>query len=341
MTETAGFWLPVVWALLAATAIFLYVCLDGFDLGIGILFLKEKDHDHRNLMVNTVAPVWDGNETWMIFGGAALYGVFPVAYGTILPALYLPILFMLLALILRGVSFEFRFKSESPMSQFFWDSSFCGGSIVAAFMQGVILGTLVQGIKIENNVFVGSSFDWFTPFALFCGLAVVIGYALLGATWLLWRCEGELHDAMRRISYVLGGLMLVTIALVSIWTPMLHTTYMQHWLDMPQFALVAPVPVAVVVLAAALFLGLRNPRSHLLPFIATLGLFFLCFSGLGINVWPYIVPPTITIWQASSPPESQTFLLVGTMFLLPLILSYTAYSYYVFRGKMSAGHHYH
>ncbi|EHH67657.1 cytochrome d ubiquinol oxidase subunit II [Gluconobacter morbifer] len=341
MTDTADFWLPVVWALLSAAAIFLYVCLDGFDLGIGVLFLREQDHGHRNLMVNTVAPVWDGNETWMIFGGAALYGVFPVAYGTILPALYLPVLFMLLALILRGVSFEFRFKMNSPRSQNFWDFAFCGGSFVAAFMQGVILGTLIQGIKVENNTFIGSSLDWMTPFALFCGLAVVIGYALLGATWLIWRCTGELQETMRRNAALLGCLMLATIVIISLWTPQLHATYMQHWLAWPQIALVAPVPLAVVVMSILLGIGIRFRNFHLLPFVATLGLFFLCFSGLGINIWPYIVPPSITIWQASSPPDSQTFLLFGTMFLLPLILSYTAYSYYVFRGKVSTDQNYH
>nr|WP_294916384.1 cytochrome d ubiquinol oxidase subunit II [uncultured Neokomagataea sp.] len=340
MLESA-YWLPVVWAVLAATAIFLYVILDGFDLGIGVLFLKERDHDHRNVMVNTVAPVWDGNETWMIFGGATLYGVFPVAYGTILPALYLPILFMLLALIMRGVAFEFRFKMKSSASQMLWDGAFCGGSIVASFMQGIILGTLVQGIPTKNHVFVGSSLDWFTPFALFCGLAVTIGYTLLGATWLIWRCEGELQQTMRRASYSLGVLMLLCIVAVSVWTLNLHTTYMDRWLMWPQIALIAPVPVATVVVATALFLGLRHKPSQLLPFVATLLLFFLCFTGLGINVWPNIVPPSISIWEASSPPQSQAFLLVGAMFLLPIILAYTIYSYYVFRGKVTTEHHYH
>ncbi|GBR50331.1 cytochrome bd ubiquinol oxidase subunit II [Neokomagataea thailandica NBRC 106555] len=340
MIESA-YWLPVVWAVLAATAIFQYVVLDGFDLGIGVLFLKERNHDHRNVMVNTVAPVWDGNETWMIFGGATLYGVFPVAYGTILPALYLPILFMLLALILRGVGFEFRFKMKSSASQFLWDSAFCGGSIVASFMQGIILGTLVQGIPTKNHVFVGTPFDWFTPFALFCGLAVTIGYTLLGSTWLIWRCEGELQKTMRRASYGLGVLMLLCIVIVSVWTLNLHTTYMDRWLVWPQIALIAPVPVATVVVAAGLFLGLRHAPSQLLPFVATLLLFFLCFTGLGINIWPNIVPPSITIWEASSPPQSQAFLLVGAMFLLPIILAYTVYSYYVFRGKVTADHHYH
>ncbi|QDH16398.1 cytochrome d ubiquinol oxidase subunit II [Swingsia samuiensis] len=345
MMETASSWLPVVWAVLAATAIFIYVILDGFDLGIGILFLKERDHENRSVMMNTIAPVWDGNETWMIFGGAALYGVFPVAYGTILPALYLPLLFMMLALILRGVSFEFRFKMTSPFGRFFWDTAFCGGSFVAAFMQGIILGTLIQGIPIKNEnntfTFIGTSLDWLTPFALFCGLAVAIGYSLLGATWLIMRCEGALQETMRRAAYGLGALTLLAIAIISVWTPQLHATYMQRWFEWPQIALVAPVPVAVVIVSLTLFLGLRNKNSEILPFVATLLLFFLCFSGLGINIWPYIVPPSITIWMASSPPASQAFLLCGAMFLLPAISAYNIYSYYVFRGKVTADHHYH
>jgi len=340
MTDTA-FWLPVVWAVLAATAILIYVVLDGFDLGIGILFLGERNHDHRNTMVNTVAPVWDGNETWMIFGGAALYGVFPVAYGTILPALYLPILFMLLALILRGVAFEFRFKMHSALSQKLWDNAFCAGSIVASFAQGIILGTLIQGIPVKNNVYVGGPLDWFTPFALFCGFSVTVGYALLGATWLVWRTETELHDTFRKVAMPLTGAMFLLILAVSYWTPQLHATYMQKWDVWPQIVLVAPVPVFLLVLGAILIYSLRRTDVHVLPFLCTLGWFFLCFTGLGINIWPYIVPPSITIWQASSPPSSQAFLLAGTMFLLPVIITYTIYSYYVFRGKVTAEQHYH
>lgn len=336
-----SFWLPVIWAVLAAMAILIYVLLDGFDLGVGILFLGERNHDHRNTMVNTVAPVWDGNETWMIFGGAALYGVFPVAYGIILPALYLPIIGMLLALILRGVGFEFRFKMRSARSQWLWDNAFCYGSIVVAFCQGLILGTLIQGIPVRNNVFVGGSLDWATPFAAFCGVAVVIGYALLGSTWLVWRTDGELHDTFRKVSMPLAAVVFALIVLASLWTPHLHADYMLKWTEWPQIALVLPVPVAVVGLGIVLGWSLTRPSIHILPFACAIGWFFLCFSGLGINIWPHIVPPSITIWQASSPPSSQAFVLVGAMFLLPTIIGYTLYSYYVFRGKVTAEQHYH
>ncbi|NVN04513.1 cytochrome d ubiquinol oxidase subunit II [Asaia spathodeae] len=339
--NTLAYWLPIIWATLAALAIFIYVCLDGFDLGIGILFLGEHRKDHRDVMVNTIAPVWDGNETWMIFGGATLYGVFPVAYGTILPALYLPILFMLLALILRGVAFEFRVKASGIFGTTFWDRSFCLGSLVASIMQGVILGELILGVKVENNVFVGSAWDWVAPFPLFCGFAVAVGYTLLGATWLVWRTETDLKAVMHRLSAPLGIAMLVLIAIVSVWTPYLHANYMHRWTDFPEIIWVAPVPVAVIVLAALFFLSLRKTTTRLTPFLCALGWFFLCFSGLGINVWPYIVPPTVTIWSASSPPESQLFLLAGASILLPIILAYTIYSYWVFRGTVTADHHYH
>ncbi|AQS87196.1 cytochrome bd ubiquinol oxidase subunit II [Neoasaia chiangmaiensis NBRC 101099] len=338
--SNAAYWLPIVWAVLAATAIFIYVVLDGFDLGIGILFLGETDETHRNTMVNTVAPVWDGNETWMIYGGAALYGVFPVAYGTILPALYLPVLFMLLSLILRGVAFEFRSRMISKHSKFFWDWAFCLGSLVAAVSQGAILGTLIQGIKVEHNTFVGSPWDWLAPFPLFCGFAVAVGYTLLGATWLVWRTETDLQTTMRKLASVLAVAMFALIGLASLWTPYLHVTYMNHWTAWPQIVLVLPVPVAVLAIAA-IFGWAIYARYRLLPFLCTLGWFFLCFTGLGINIWPYIVPPTITIWDASSPPSSQAFLLAGSVFLLPIIIAYTAYSYYVFRGTVTAEHHYH
>lgn len=339
--STAAYWLPIVWAALAAVAIFIYVCLDGFDLGIGILFLGEPRKEHRDVMVNTIAPVWDGNETWMIFGGATLYGVFPVAYGTILPALYLPIIMMLLALILRGVAFEFRVKASGIFGMKFWDVSFCLGSLVAAMMQGIILGGLIEGVKIENNAFVGSAWDWLSPFPLFCGLAVAVGYALLGATWLVWRTETDLKSVMQRLSIPLGLAMLALIAIASLWTPYLHATYMHRWTHWPEILWVAPVPVAVLALAAVFFVSLRRPETRVTPFLCALGWFFLCFSGLGINIWPYIVPPTVTIWSASSPPESQIFLLVGAVILLPIISAYTVYSYWVFRGTVTADQHYH
>ncbi|NHN84019.1 cytochrome d ubiquinol oxidase subunit II [Acetobacter musti] len=331
----AAYWLPIVWAVLAAAAIFIYIVLDGFDLGLGMLFLAEPDKKHRNIMIQTVAPVWDGNETWMIFGGAALYGVFPNAYATILPALYLPVLIMLFALILRGVGFEFRSRMHTEQTRNLWDIGFCLGSFVATFMQGIILGTLISGIKIENNAFAGSSFDWLAPFPLFCGLAVACGYALLGATWLIWRTESDLQATMRRWAGFLSLAMLGMIAAVSVWTPALHATYMQNWTTWPRILYVAPVPVAVITLALVMFQALRGKTSRRIPFFCALGWFFLAFSGLGINIWPYIVPPSMTIWQASAPPASQTFLLVGAAVLLPLILSYTAFAYHVFRGTVN------
>lgn len=331
----AAYWLPIVWAVLAATAIFIYVVLDGFDLGLGMLFLAEPDKKHRNIMVQTIAPVWDGNETWMIFGGAALYGVFPNAYATILPALYLPVLIMLFALIIRGVAFEFRSRMHTQQAQNLWDIGFCGGSLVASLMQGIILGTLVSGIRIEDNKFAGSSFDWLAPFPIFCGLAVACGYALLGATWLIWRTASDLQTTMRKWAGILSVAMLVMIAAVSAWTPALHVTYMQHWTTWPRILYVAPVPVAVIALAILMLQALRGKTSRRIPFFCALGWFFLSFSGLGINIWPYIVPPSMTIWQASSPPASQKFLLAGTVFLLPLILAYTAYAYHVFRGTVN------
>ncbi|MFT9026367.1 cytochrome d ubiquinol oxidase subunit II [Acetobacter indonesiensis] len=331
----AAYWLPVVWAVLAAVAIFIYIVLDGFDLGLGILFFAEKNKIHRNIMIQTIAPVWDGNETWMIFGGAALYGVFPNAYATILPALYLPIFIMLFALIIRGVAFEFRSRMHTEQAQALWDIGFCVGSFIATFMQGVVLGTLVSGIKVENNQFVGSSFDWLSPFPLFCGLAVVCGYTLLGAAWLVWRTESTLQDSMRKWSGILSVLMLLMIVGVSVWTPALHATYMQHWTDWPRILFVAPVPVAVAVLAIVMMMALRGKTSRRIPFFCALGWFFLSFTGLGINMWPYIVPPDMTIWDASSPPTSQAFLLVGAAVLIPLILTYTAFAYHVFRGPVN------
>ncbi|GBR09431.1 cytochrome d ubiquinol oxidase subunit II [Acetobacter oeni] len=331
----AAYWLPIVWAVLVATAIFIYVVLDGFDLGLGILFLAERDKRHRNIMIQTIAPVWDGNETWMIFGGAALYGVFPNAYATILPALYLPVLIMLFALILRGVGFEFRSRMHTEKAQNLWDIGFCGGSFVATLMQGIILGTLVSGIHVEDNKFAGSSLDWLAPFPIFCGLAVVCGYSLLGATWLIWRTESDLQSTMRKWAGILSVAMLVMIAGVSVWTPALHTTYMQNWTAWPQILLVAPVPLAVIAITGVMFLALRGKTSRRVPFFCALAWFFVSFTGLGINIWPYIVPPAMTIWQASSPPASQAFLLAGSMFLLPLILAYTAYAYHVFRGTVN------
>jgi cytochrome d ubiquinol oxidase subunit II len=338
---TSGHFLPIIWACIAAFTVLAYIVLDGFDLGLGILFCVEKEAHARDVLINTVAPVWDGNETWLVLGGACLYAVFPVAYGTLLPALYPPIVAMLLGLIFRGVAFEFRFKAHGQRQRGLWDLSFFAGSTVAAAMQGIILGALIQGIKVQNNQYAGGWFDWLTAFSVFCGFAVVIGYALLGACWLVWRTTGELQGRARRYAKPLAMMTIAMIIAVSLWTPELQRQYLRHWYAWPRILYVAPVPILVAGLVVVFWRSIANPSVHLTPLLCGLGWFFLCFTGLGISIWPWIVPPSINIWQASSPPSSQLFLLAGAMVLIPIVLAYTAYAYWIFRGKISNETHYH
>ncbi len=323
--------LPLVWAALIAFAVLAYVILDGFDLGVGILFLFVKGAAPRDAMMNSVAPVWDGNETWLVLGGGGLFAVFPLAYALIMPALYAPIIAMLLALVFRGVAFEFRWKTRR--GKFVWDWAFMLGSTVAAFFQGVALGALVQGIPVAGRSYAGGWWDWLTPFSVVTGLALVIGYALLGATWLVCKTTGPLQERAVRFAWFSGVLTLALIGLVSLWTPFLDPRYMARWFAWPQVLYVTPVPALVLACAIALYIGLRE-RHELTPFIAALGLFILSFVGLCISFYPYIVPSTVTLWEAAAPPASLRFLLVGAALLLPVILAYTAYSYRVFRGKV-------
>jgi len=336
----AAYWLPIVWAIILVGTISIYVVLDGFDLGIGMLFAVEADEGRRGLMMSTIAPVWDGNETWMILGGASLYGVFPGAYSTLLPAFYIPILLMLLSLIFRGVAFEFRIMPPGPLRPRFWDNGFMIGSALAAFCQGAILGGVIQGVEITDGSFSGGPLDWLTPFSALCGLSVMCGYALLGATWLVWRTSDRIEAACRRWAGWLAIGLFVCIVAVSFWTPLLHAPYLRRWTNWPNIVAVAPVPVLVVVLGVLLQHGLRKDHART-PFLCALGWFFLSLTGLGITVWPYAVPPSLTLWDVSSPPSSQTFQLVGTAILLPIILAYTIYSYHVFRGKVTQADGYH
>ncbi len=331
--------LPILWAGIAAFTVLAYIVLDGFDLGLGMLFLVERDPQRRDVMVNTVAPVWDGNETWLVLGGACLYGVFPIAYATLLPAFYPLVIAMLLALIFRGVAFEFRFKAATPGARGRWDLAFFGGSTVAATCQGMILGALIQGVRVENAQYAGGWFDWLTPFSVFCAFAVVVGYALLGACWLVWRTEGALQAGARRVARPLAAITIVCIVGVSLWTPALHREYLRHWDVWPRMLYVAPVPLLVAALVAVFWRSILNETRHLTPLLCVLGWFFLCFTGLAISIWPWIVPPSIDIWAASSPPSSQLFLLFGAVILIPTVLAYTGYAYWVFRGKV--GHELH
>ncbi|WP_428484757.1 cytochrome d ubiquinol oxidase subunit II [Rhodopila sp.] len=329
-----------IWAALIAFAVLAYVMLDGFDLGIGILFAAERGSEDRDTMVNSIAPMWDGNETWLVFGGAGLFAVFPVAYAVILPALYPVIFGMLFGLIFRGVAFELRFRAQTAIGQKLWDLSFFGGSTIAALCQGVTLGGLLQGIHAVNGQYAGGWFDWLTPFTLLCGVAVVTGYAWLGSCWLIWRTDRSLRSRARQQAVVLGWLMLALIVAVSLWTPFLNPTFMHRWFGWPGILFTSPVPVLVALVAIGFHIGIVR-QHHLTPFLCALAIFLLCFAGLGISLFPMIVPPDITIWQAAAPRASQLFVLLGAAVLIPLILGYSGFSYWIFRGKVQAGAHYH
>jgi len=336
--------LPVAWAGIMAFVILAYVVLDGFDLGVGILFAVERDKPSRDVMVNTIAPLWDGNETWLVLGGSGLYGAFPVAYSVILPAFYPLIMLMVLGLIFRGVAFEYRFRAHTESHREGWDYAFLGGSLVAAFCQGAILGALLHGIRSANGQFAGGIFDWLAPFPLFCGLAVVVGYSMLGASWLYWRTGGALQERMRGHARRLGIAMIGLIGIVSLWSPFLDASFFHRWFAWPGILATALAPIAVAILAFIYFrdLGTGRPRARdELPFACTLGLFVVCFLGLGYSIFPLIVPPSITIWAAASPASSQIFLIVGTVILIPVILAYNLFAYWVFRGKVEPGAHYH
>ncbi len=330
--------LPLIWAALIAFAVMAYVVLDGFDLGVGILFPFFKNEDERDQMMNSVAPVWDGNETWLVLGGGGLFAVFPLAYAVIMPALYAPIIAMLLALIFRGVAFEFRWKTQR--GKFVWDWAFAGGSTVAAFAQGVALGALVQGIPVSGRAYAGGWWSWLTPFSLLTGLALVVGYALLGATWLIYKTEGELQAVMLKVAKLTGTVTLALIAVVSLCTPFLNENFMHRWFTLPHMLYAAPVPILVALCGFLLYRGLKQ-KHDLMPFLASLGLFVLSYIGLCLSFFPYIVPSSITLWEAAAPDNSLSFLLVGAVVLLPLILIYTVYSYWVFRGKVGAVSAYH
>ncbi|CAG9177958.1 cytochrome d ubiquinol oxidase subunit II [Cupriavidus pampae] len=334
-----GIDLPLIWAALIYFGVMMYVIMDGFDLGIGIMFPFVKDRVDRDVMMNTVAPVWDGNETWLVLGGAALFGAFPLAYGVVLSALYLPLMGMLLALIFRGVAFEFRFKA-SDRTRPLWDKAFIGGSALAGFFQGVALGAYINGIHVSGGDYVGGAFGWFAPFPLFTGLGVVVAYAFLGCTWLIMKTEGRLQGRMIAAATPLTAMMLIFIAITSVWTPFSHPEIAQRWFSLPNLFWFAPVPLLVLASAFGI-IRLLGVRPNAGPFLLALLMVFLGYTGLAISVWPNIIPPEVSIWQAASPPQSQGFILVGALFIVPIILTYSSWSYYVFRGKVKAGEGYH
>jgi cytochrome bd ubiquinol oxidase subunit II len=332
-----SFDLTVLWALIIVFAIFVYVVMDGFDLGIGILFPTFTVGRERDTAMNSVAPVWDGNETWLVLGGGGLLAAFPLAYGVILSALYAPIIAMLLALVFRGVAFEFRWRD--PEHRAFWDLAFTGGSFVAALSQGIVLGAILQGIEVSGRAYAGGWWDWLTPFSLLTGISLVAGYALLGCTWLVMKTEGALQQHARRLAWWFGAATLAAIVVVSLATPFLENAYYERWFSYPNILLVAPVPVLVAIASLAFVHSLRSGRE-VAPFLLALFVFLLCFIGLGISIFPYVIPGAVTIWDAATHPRSQVFMLVGTAIMVPIILGYTAWAYWVFRGKVNdEGYH--
>jgi len=335
---TAALDLVPIWTIILALAVFFYVALDGFDLGVGMLYNFAADRSARDVIMNSIAPIWDGNETWLVLGSVGLLAAFPVAFAIIIPAVYFPVLLMLLALIFRGLAFEFRFRDAEHRTV--WDHGFAAGSALAAFAQGVVLGAFIQGFHVEGRQFAGGSFDCFTPFSIFTGLGLMFGYALLGAGWLVIKTEGPLQDWAR----VLGRRCLIgtvlSIGIVSLWTPLLAVPIAARWFSWPNIALLAPVPFITAGLVLYAWRSLNN-QSEYGPFLAALGLFVMSYLGIAISLWPMIVPGHFTLEQAAASPSTQAFLLIGTLVLLPVILVYTGWSYWVFRGKVRADVGYH
>ena len=327
--------LPTIWAGILAFAILVYVVLDGFDLGIGMLFGTTGNEIYRRQMMASVAPVWDGNETWLLVVGAGLFGAFPIVYAIFLSALYLPVILLLIALIFRGVAFEFRYKSEKM--RWLWDWGFFLGSGIATFVQGAAIGAMVNELPIEDGRFVGSAFFWLTPFAICCGIGLMIGFCLLGATWLILKTEGELRAwAYRRAPWLLVAV-LAFLVVVFVYALVLKLDVMQRWLDRPVLWI---FPLVGAAAAAGCLFGIRARRDPL-PFLMTVVIFLCAFGTMAVSFWPYMVPYSLTIEQAASPPSSLRFLFYGAgLFVIPVILIYTITVYWVFRGKIGEAGHY-
>lgn len=328
--------LALIWAVIIGFGIIMYVLMDGFDLGLGILFPFAPDEKARDVMMNSVAPVWDGNETWLVLGGAGLLAAFPLVYTIFLPALYIGVFLLLAGLIFRGVAFEFRFKANT--SRYLWNWAFAGGSMIASFAQGAVVGTYIQGFKTEGLVYVGGAFDWLTPFTVLTGFGLMAGYALLGSTWLILKSEGYIQDWAYKIATPLLFVVLAVFAVVSFWTPFIDDLVRDRWFS--TIKVIWILPALAMFCAYRIYRSLKK-RQEGMPFVATMGLFIFSYLGLLVSRWPYVVPPNFTLWDAASAPESQLFLLLGLLFVIPIILVYTAWTYWVFRGKVRADAGYH
>lgn len=325
--------LPLIWTGIIALAVFVYVCLDGFDLGVGIIYPFAPTAICRRRMLNSIAPFWDGNETWLILGGGGLFAAFPLAYSILMPALYVPVFTMLFALVFRGVAFEFHYKS-GPKAQLFWNYAFHFGSLFAAFAQGTMLGAFIEGIKVTDRQFSGTAFDWATPFSMMTGVALVCGYALLGSTWLIMKTDGETQDWARKVSLYMMFYVMMFMGLVSIWAPYTDISIYNRWFSLPNFYYLALLPLTVLVVSIFLMRAIFRKKEYA-PFLLTTALFALNYLGIVITMYPFIVPRAITYTAAAAVGPSQSLMLVGVVLILPVILMYTAFNYYVFRGKSS------
>lgn len=332
----ALFDIAFIWACIIGFGIIMYVLMDGFDLGVGILFPFAPSETDRDTMMNSVAPVWDGNETWLVLGGAGLLAAFPMVYSIFLPALYIGVFLLLAGLIFRGVAFEFRFKART--SRYLWNWSFAGGSTIAAFAQGAVVGAYIQGFETANGVYVGGALDWLTPFTVLTGLGMLAGYALLGSTWLIMKTEGALQQWAYRITQPLLLAVLVVFGIISVWTPFVDDMVRERWFT--NLSVIWVLPALTLLCAFQIWRSVHN-RFEGMPFVATMGLFITTYLGLIASKWPYVVPPNYTLWEAASAYDSQLFLLLGLLFVIPIVLVYTAWTYWVFRGKVRAGEGYH
>ncbi|HBK09106.1 MAG TPA: cytochrome d ubiquinol oxidase subunit II [Acetobacteraceae bacterium] len=336
--------LSLIWVLIIGFGLMMYVVMDGFDLGIGILFPFIRATPDRDIMVNTVAPVWDGNETWLVMGGAGLLAAFPMAYAVLLSALFIPLIVMLMGLILRGVAFEFRFKAEEGHRPY-WDIAFSAGSYIAAFFQGAALGAFINGFIVTGPSYGGGALDWLTPFSVFTGIGVIVSYALLGSTWLTIKTEGALQGRMIGIAKRIVPVLLIGIGIVSLWTPLAHHEIATRWFSVPNIFYFAPVPILVLASSFQLMRLLTGGSDGKVPgagpFLLALLLLFLGYSGLAISLWPNIIPPGVSFRDAAAPAQSQAFTLVGAVIIIPIILGYTGWAYYVFRGKVTGREGYH
>ena len=344
--------LPLIWAVLIAVAVMMYVLLDGMDLGVGMLTAIARSDEERNLMTATIEPVWDGNETWLILGGGGLFAAFPLAYAVIMPAVYLPLLVMLAALIFRGVAFEFRHKAVRGVTRRFWNGAFSGGSLVAAFSQGLILGAFITGFETEGRNFAGGPFDWLSPFSLLTGVSVTIGYVLLGTCWLVLKTEGTLQAKAKR--YGLGALAAVSVcfALVSLATLAVDPRVTERWgvsmtgIDFAKIIPLSPAPLAGLALTAWLArdlarVGTQSAGPDWRPYLLTVGVFLSGYIGFAISLFPWLVPFEFDIWETAARDNALGLMLVGAVVMLPVILIYTAYVYSLFWGKVKPGDGYH